>query len=313
MRGAGIITKGYSCVNRSRAMEVSQVFTQRKLFMVLSIALFTASASASPLVFAVSTNFNNFTGQFGTVDLTTGTFNPIGPVTADPLGGLVPGPNGNLLGISASGNFDSVNPVTGAISVIGATGLGGLAYTITELNGTVYATDLESNLYTVNTTTGAASLIGPTGIPPCPSLTNPADVSDESLFTAAGKLYATFDGIDLTTLAVVDSPEIYQINPATGVATLVGPTALGLDAAVQVNGTVYGFDVGYAGSNTVLSLNPANGNTAFVTDYTTSPVPGGVNAVDIVGVAQAPEPVSFALAGIGIAALVACGRRRHTA
>jgi hypothetical protein len=146
---------------------------RQEMIVPLALALFTASASAGPIVYAVSTNFNNFTGQFGTVDLTTGTFNQIGPVTSDPLSGLVPGPNGTLLGVSASGNLDSVNPATGAISVIGATGLGGLAYYTAELNGTVYATDLNSNLYTVNTTTGAASLIGATGIPICPSLTNP--------------------------------------------------------------------------------------------------------------------------------------------
>jgi hypothetical protein len=114
--------------------------------------------------------------------------------------------------------------------------LGDVAYDIAELNGTVYATDLYSNLYTVNTTTGAATLIGATGLPECPSLISSTEVSDETLFTADGNLYATFDGVSLTTLAVVDSPELYQINPATGVATPVGSTALGLDAAVQVNG-----------------------------------------------------------------------------
>jgi hypothetical protein len=288
---------------------LSKMFTRQKL--IVSLALLAVPASAGPVVYAVTTNFNNFTGQFGTVDLTTGTFNQIGPATSDPLTGLAPAPNGKLLGMSASGNLDSVNPANGAISVIGATGLGGLAFELAALNGTVYATDLNSNLYTVNTTSGAASLIGPTGIPPCPSLTNPADVSDETLFTDGGKLYATFDAINLTTSAIVDSPELYQINPATGVATLVGPTALGLDAAVQVNGTVYGFAFGYAAPNTVLSLNLANGNTTFVTDYVTSPVAGGVNAFDIEGASPTPEPASFALAGIGIAAIVVSRRRRR--
>jgi hypothetical protein len=135
-------------------------------------------------------------------------------------------------------------------------------------------------------------------------------VSDEALFTVGGKLYATFDGVDLTTFAVVDSPELYQINPVTGVATLVGPTTLGIDAAVQINGTVYGLDFGYAGSNTVLSLNVANGNTTFLNDYVTSPVAGGVNAFDILGASPAPEPASFALVVIGIAAVLVSRRRK---
>jgi hypothetical protein len=289
-----------------------QTFTQRKLFMSLSLALFTASASAGPLVYAVSTNFNNFTGQFGTVDLTTGTFNEIGSVISDPLFGLMPGPNGNLLSLSISGNLDSINPATGAVSVIGATGLGNVAGVTAEFNGTVYATDLYNNLYSVNTTTGVASLIGPTGLPICPSLISPVEVSDETLFTANGKLYATFDGVNLTTLALVDSPELYQINPATGVATLVGPTAMGLDAVVPVNGTVYGLDFGYyAGPNTVLSLNLANGNTTFLNDYVSSPVPGGVNSFDIEGASPTPEPASFTLLGIGIAAVLVSRRRKH--
>jgi hypothetical protein len=137
-------------------------------------------------------------------------------------------------------------------------------------------------------------------------------VSDETLFTANGKLYATFDGIDLTTLAVVDSPELHQINPATGAATQVGPTALGLDATVQVNGTVYGLAFGYAGSNTVLSLNLANGNTTFLNDYVSSPVAGGVNSFDIVGASPTPEPASFTLVGVGIGlAFVSMRRKRR--
>ncbi len=265
------------------------MLTQRTLFLLLSLSLFTASASADPLLYVVTINYNNFTGQFGTMDPTTGAFNQIGGVTADPLDGLVQGPNGKLLSLSVSGNLDSINPATGAISVIGATGLGNLAFTTAELNGTVYATDLKNNLYTVSTTTGAATLIGPTGIPPCPSLTNPADVSDEVLFTNGGKLYAAFDGINLTSLAPVDSPELYQINTATGVATLVGPTALGLDAAAFENGTLYAFDFGYTGPNTVLSLNPSNGNTTFVTDYS-------LNGFNVTGAAATtPEPESLKL------------------
>ena len=220
---------------------------QRKL--IISLTLFAASAGADTLVYAVNANYNNFTGQFATLDLTTGAFNQIGPAVAGPLYGLVPGPTGKLLSVSAAGTLDSVNPATGAISGIGAIsviakvspiGVANVADTIAELNGTVYATDLYDNFYTVNTTTGAASLIGYTGMPICPSLTNPAEVSDETLFADGGKLFATFDGLNLTTSGVVDAPELHQINPATGAATLVGSTALGLDAAVQVNGAVYG-------------------------------------------------------------------------
>jgi outer membrane protein assembly factor BamB len=272
---------------------------QRKL--ILSLTLFAASASAGPLVYVVT-----FAGQFGSADATTGAFTQIGATTSDPLGGLVSGPNGSLLGVSYGGNLDSVNPATGAVSVIGFTGLGPALATAPlatgVFNGTVYETDGSNNLYTINTTTGAASLLGATGLPQCPSVTDPDDIADEAIFAAGGKLYITFDGFNFITNAVVDAPELYQINPATGAAALIGPTAFGLDAALQVNGTVYGFTA----ANTVLSLNVANGSTSFVTNYDS-------NALDITGAAATPEPASFGLAALGIAAiLVARWQRRHS-
>ncbi len=243
-----------------------------------ALAQSTVSTGAGPLLYVVT-----FAGQFGTLDPTTGVFSQIGPVTMDPLGGLVPGPNG-YAGVSFSGNLDSINPATGAISVIGATGLGNLAGVTGELNGTVYATDLNNNLYTINTSTGASSLIGPTGLPPCPFLTNPAEVSDEALFTVGGKLYATFDGYNLNTMALVDAPKLYQINPTTGVATLVGPTAFQIDAAVEVNGTVYAL----TGFNQVLTLDLSTGNTALVGNYdpATFFITGAVETVNVVSAAS---------------------------
>lgn len=269
---------------------------QRKL--ILSLVLFAASASAGPLVYVVT-----YGGQFGTLNPTTGAFTQIGPPTSDPLGGLVTGPNGSLLGVSYGGNLDSVNPATGAITVIGATGLGPALATAAlatgELNGTVYETDGSNNLYAVNTTTGTASMIGATGLPPCPSIADPDDIADEALFAAGGKLYATFDGFNFVTNAVVDAPDLYQINPTTGAATLIGPTAFGIDAALQLNGAVYG----YTAANTVLSLNVANGTTTFVANYDS-------NALDITGAAPTPEPASFDLLAIGMAAVLVAKRRR---
>jgi hypothetical protein len=283
-------------------------FIRHMLIASAAMILSTVTASAGSLVYTVSINYNNFTSQFGTMDLTTGAFNQIGSVISDPLGGLMPGSNGKLLSLSLSGNFDSINPATGAVSVIGATGLGNLAGVTAELNGKVYATDLYNNLYGVNTSTGIASLIGPTGLPICPSLISPVEVSDETLFAANGALYATFDGINLMNSTLVDSPELYQINPVTGVATMVGATALGLQAAVQINGSVYGLDFDPTGPNAVLSLNLANGNTTFLNNYTSSPVAGGFNAFAVTGVSPTPEPASFILIFGGL--LVIVGSRK---
>jgi hypothetical protein len=277
------------------------MFAQPKLILSLALALSVVSANAGTLVYVVTFN-GQFgapaPGQFGTLDPTTGTYHEIGPALADPLGGLVAVPGG-YAGVSFSGNLDSVNPATGAVSIIGATGLGSLALDTAELNGTVYETDLLQNLYTINTATGLATLIGPTGIDAAP--TDPADLFDEALFSVGGKLYATWDSFNASTLALIDDPELYQINTTTGVATFVGTTARQIDAAIAVNGTVYAFTA----TNKVLSLDLATGNTSFVANYDPA-------AFFVTGAAAVPEPASFPLSGIGIAAILILAWRRKT-
>ncbi|MDQ6662931.1 MAG: PEP-CTERM sorting domain-containing protein [Acidobacteriota bacterium] len=99
----------------------------------------------------------------------------------------------------------------------------------------------------------------------------------------------------------VIAAKLYQIDPATGVAKLVGPTTLGLGAVVNVNGTVYGFD---DSAGQVVTLDLANGKTTFVTNF--DPAAGL-----IFGASPVPEPTSMALAGIGIV-LIAFSRRRRS-
>ena len=105
------------------------MFAQRRWMISLAFLSLGVSAHAGTLVYAVS-----LFGPFGTIDVSTGTFNQIGPALSDPLGGLVFGPNG-YLGVSFSGNLDSLNPATGGVTVIGATGLGNQADTMAILNG----------------------------------------------------------------------------------------------------------------------------------------------------------------------------------
>jgi MYXO-CTERM domain-containing protein len=195
-----------------------------------------------------------------------------------------------------------VNPATGAVTVIGATGLGGYALCTAVLGGTVYATDFYGNLYTVNKMTGAASLIGYTGIPSVPAYqkilgSNLGD--DESFFGINGKLYATFDVFNISTEKAVFGPELYEINPTTGVATILGSTSLYIDSVAEVDGTVYAFNL----ADQELSLDLATGKTTFVRDYDPA-------AFFITGAAPSPEPVSLGLAGLGMLALLIFRRRR---
>src|SRR6201999_1813676 len=63
------------------------MLTRQKLLVALTLFLFAAPASASVLAYVVNGQ------QFGSVDLGTGAFNPIGPGTPQGAAGLVPGPN----------------------------------------------------------------------------------------------------------------------------------------------------------------------------------------------------------------------------
>jgi outer membrane protein assembly factor BamB len=294
------------------------MFNPSNLLLSLALSAFAASASAGSLIYVD----NGF--QFGTLDLANGAFTAIGPGTPEGVTGLAAAPNGSLLTLSFSGDLESINPANGAVSIVGATGLGDCslltspcgptsANTIAALGGKLYATDYQNKLYAVNPLTGATTPIGLTGMPGItfvPLSTN-ADGTfntfDEALFAADGKLFATFDtgAVDILTpnptLTPLIAPNLYQIDPATGVATLIGPTAFGLSAAVELNGTTYAFSVPLG---EIEALDLATGKTTFVSDLDPAVGP-------ITGAAPTPEPASIALAAIGMIGFAVCRRRRR--
>jgi hypothetical protein len=275
----------------------SQMMTRSILMLSLAAGLFANYSLADSLY--VST----VSGQFGTLDSATGGYTQIGEGLPDPLGGLVAGPGG-LMGVSFSGNLDSINPGTGAVSVIGPTGLGPNALDTVAFGGVLYETDFSNNLYRLNPTTGAATLIGNTGIPVEP----PAGDCVEALFVANGKIYVTYEVLDPhNNFAVLISPNLYQIDPASGAATLIGSTGRNLSAAVELNGAVYAFQGdAVTGTSDEVSLDVATGHTSFVTH-----IDPGVAFVD--GATTAPEPSSVVLSGLGIIAFAFVLRRKRPA
>ena len=230
------------------------------LIAIFALVLVTAVAHADPLVYVV-----NGSQQFGTINLATGAFEQIGP--AEPEAGsfgLAAAPNGSLVTFAFSSNLYSINPATGAPTLVGPTGLESCATltsprgptsasTLGNFAGKIYATDFQNSLYKVNAATGAAASIGSTGIPGIPFLPGSLNADgtinfyDQAIFGSAGNLYETFDAFvfdtnSFTVVKTIVAPALYQIDPSSGLGTLVGNTDLGIGAVAGVDGTYYAFN-----------------------------------------------------------------------
>lgn len=255
---------------------------------LLGLMACAAPASATPLVYVVT-----ITQQFGTVDLATGTFTPIGNGTPDFLSNLVWW-RGTLLTLTTGGanppsSLARVDPATGQESIIGQTGLGFNAFDLGEVRGKLYLTDFGGNIYSVDPESGVGTVITATGIPPDPTipLTFNSDgtfnLCDEGLYSVGGNLYATFDSFDIdvsvsvpTVAHVHVAPALYRIDPATGLATFVAKTDLQIGALVEVEGRLYGFEGVFDGFDSVndipithselVTVNLATGKTNVLTD-----------------------------------------------
>jgi hypothetical protein len=300
------------------------MLTKSLLIGSLSLVLFHVPLSAGPIVYAISAGLTG-NGQIGTVDLANGAYRQIGPTEPDGYFGLATGPNGSLLAGTYAANLDSISATTGVPTRIGPTGLGACVVpspscgpnsfaTLGGLAGTVFATDFQNDIYTVNPLTGAATLLnGHTSLPAIPFIPgslNPdgtINYFDEAIWGAGGKLYATFDAFvfDLNSFTVVKTmvaPELYQIDPSTGIATVIGSTDLGIGAVADVHGTSYAFnDI----TDQIVSIDLSSGKTSFVSSF--DPAAGVIQGA----VAVIPEPGSVALAAIGLIGLAFLGRRKR--
>ncbi len=247
--------------------------------LLLAIVFLVAGASAQNLIYVV-----DITNQFGAVDLATGSFSPIGLPTPEGQSNLVWSSDGALFSLTYSGNLEKINPRSGETTVIGQTGLGYNAFELAAVQGKLYATDFSNNIYSVDPQTGVATFVRATGIPPDPSVPfsqnsdGTINLCDETLYAWDGKLYATFDSfkVDPNTLVITPevNPELYEIDPSTGAATMIGPTRLGLGATFAANGKFYAIESEIVGwnqygpvpQNQLYTLDLESGATEYVRD-----------------------------------------------
>ena len=257
-----------------------------KLLLVLIMTgLFAAFASAQR-TYVVSAGLNG-SGVFGTVDLTTGAFQQLGPVEPDGYFGLAHGWFGTLVSLTYAGNLVSINPRTGVPTQIGPTGLGACvtpspscgptsAFSLGDFNGRIYATNFANSIYVLDPGTGAAKLLAEnSGIPPSPFVLGSQNqdgtlnFGDEAIWESCGKFYATydawvFDPVTLSVAEIVVAPAMYEIDPRTGRATMVGSTTLGIGGVVEINGKNYAFD---DLTGQILELDLKSGSTTPVANF----------------------------------------------
>lgn len=137
--------------------------------------------------------------------------------------------------------------------------------------GHYYVTDFANNLYSLNPKTAATKLIGLTGIPALtfvpfsPNADGSVNVFSEGLFEFRGKFYGYFS-TQAVNFATGTHPslipgEIYQIDPATGLATPVTPADSNFSTIATVYDKIYAFD---ASTGQVDVVDPTTGNATPV-------------------------------------------------
>ena len=233
-----------------------------RLSLVVSFmcSLLATSASAASNVYVVT-----LSQQFGTVDLATGEFTPIGSPTPDGMSNLVWW-NGSLLSLATTGAdagyLVKIDPATGDETVLRAITyngqpLGFNAFDLAKVEGRLYVTDFSNNLYAVDFATGDAKPVGrsggTTGLRPDPNIPftfnndGTFNLCDEGLYGVDGKLYANFDSyaIDPTQTSPnraheYMSPYVWQIDPRTGAATFIANTDWQVADIVPNPGPIFG-------------------------------------------------------------------------
>jgi uncharacterized protein (TIGR03437 family) len=208
--------------------------------------------------------------QFGTIDLTTGVFSPIGNESLSLTGLGVA--NGKLYTANGSTLYQ-MNLANGSLTKVGTSSVN---YTFfgSTLTG-LYAASA-GYLYSVDPGTGAATQIG-NGLLPKNCIDNFTIFESAQLSTNSAALY------------FVCSTSLYTIDVSSGspmlIGTSIGTSATNLSALTSINGTLYGALNQVNGPFTIVSINPVNSSPTKVS--TVSPP---ARAVGLAPLIAAPPP-----------------------
>ncbi|MCW3054614.1 MAG: hypothetical protein JWN14_3784 [Chthonomonadales bacterium] len=221
--------------------------------------------------------------EFGTLDLSTGTFTSLGTTTPT-LFGMAFASDGTLYGLDNQGNADlyTIDPTTGATTDRGP--IQESATALTARNGTLFAVNQNDPglLFSLNPTTQAVHEVGFLG-------------------TAASGLLA-FDPSGALFTSDLSSPGyLYRIDPGTGVASLVGSIGFDVLTGVFVDDSLYGL----TSNNEIVTVDTTTGAGTLLSSYS---FPNGNVVIAATGPqdVSVPEPsfyqvsIVLAITGIGM-------------
>ena len=279
--------------------------TRKTGWFALLVALFSQVAAAGPLAYAV-----NFVGQFGSIDISSGVFTPIGPGTPNGIDGIGGVPGGPFYGVdAATGHLLSIG-TNGSITDVGDTGTGGnfgptgISINSSLTNGTLYGLDFQDRLVSLNPSTGAATILGTVaGLPPS------EQVYQGNLATSlAGSGTDLFFTIEVPTGPFTTGPTLFDINPLTRTSTSHPLT--GIDGVIG-SGWINGQLIGFADTGEIVQINTSTGVATVIGHYDSGITPDGPPLTGIFGAVQAvPEPGTLAAGFAGIGLLLALRLRR---
>jgi hypothetical protein len=239
-----------------------------------------------PLAYAIG--FDGYSGlaRFGVLLVGAGRFLPISDLP-NSAQGLGRDDRGRLYLVDAGNNLVRIDALTGRAEVIGDTGVttpGPVGQTLVNVfgsmaTGELFLMDYANNLYSVSPRTGRATLIAATGIP---AITSP--VYSSSFAGTCNSLFFTIHEGDGQG-NVLQGPSLYRIDPRTGAATLVGPTADFMPGSGFIDRQLYGFSIdlrpfGIGDGPHAYSIDVRSGQATLVSDLNVTGVSG---AVDLVG------------------------------
>ena len=202
--------------------------------------------------------FNQGNNQFGLDNLLTGSFTRLGGEGGTLFNDIAAAPDDLLYGIVNATSLVTLNVNNGVVTSSVNFNVGGIESLAIAPDGTLYGAT-QGALYTINPLTGVASLVG--------NFNNSiiGNSGQNIRFGYDGMLYDTDGGVDAT------STHLFQINLATGAATLMGTVTNFPGLCLENAGSqMYGVGIQLGAASAVVQ--------SLVGMDLSTIVPGGTNA-----------------------------------